>query len=179
MAIDGIELVMAMEEEFDILLPDDDLNKMRTVGDLYELIKPRLQSATFDICLSHHMFNKVRRAMMNIYHLKRIQIKASIKLLDLIPEKDLKEGWPYLQLFEDLKIPELKFKKLFSGWSKDTTIADLVRMLMVTSGEDYLVMPGTDDDIWIRYVKVIQKQLNIPIVEIRSNARFAKDLGVN
>lgn len=179
MGLDGVELIMAMEEEFDILLPDDELNQVRTVDDLYKLIKARHHGITTEICLSHHMFNKVRRALMNNFQLKRGQIKASIKLLDLVPEKDLKEGWPYLQLFEDLKIPELKFKLFFSGWSKDTTIADLVRILVVTNGEDFRVMKGSDDDIWIRYVKVIQNQLNVPIGEIRLNARFAEDLGVD
>jgi len=179
MGLDGIELIMAMEEEFDILLPDDELNKVRTVDDLYKLIKARRQGITTEICLSHHMFNKVRRALMNNYQLKRSQIKGGIRLLDLVPEKDLKDGWPYLHLFEDLKIPELKFKLLFSNWSKDTTIADLVRMLIVTNSEDFRVMQESDDDIWIRYVKVIQKQLNVPVIEIRLNARFAEDLGVD
>ncbi len=179
MGLDGVELIMAMEEEFDIEFIDDELASIFTVGEFFELIKRRLHGTTPGGCLSHHMFNKIRRALVNNYKLKRSQIKLNKRILDIVPEKDLKEGWPYLQLFEDLKIPELEFKRFCTGWSRDTTIADLVQMLVVTNGDSYRVLLRTDDDIWIRYVKVIQKQLNIPIGEIRVTARFGEDLGVD
>lgn len=40
-SLDLFELVMAMEEEFDIEIPSEELEKMSTVGDVIEYIESR------------------------------------------------------------------------------------------------------------------------------------------
>ena len=41
-SLDTVELVMAFEEKFDIEIPDEDAEKMRTVGDAVEYLKGKL-----------------------------------------------------------------------------------------------------------------------------------------
>jgi len=41
-SLDIVELVMAMEEEFDIEIPDDDAEKLQTIGDALSYIKERV-----------------------------------------------------------------------------------------------------------------------------------------
>jgi acyl carrier protein len=41
-SLDTVELVMAFEEKFDIEIPDEDAEKMRTVGDSIEYLKSKL-----------------------------------------------------------------------------------------------------------------------------------------
>ena len=41
-SLDTVELVMAFEEKFDIEIPDEDAEKMRTVGDATEYLKSKL-----------------------------------------------------------------------------------------------------------------------------------------
>ena len=41
-SLDTVELVMAFEEKFDIEIPDEDAEKMRTVGDANEYLKSKL-----------------------------------------------------------------------------------------------------------------------------------------
>jgi len=41
-SLDIVELVMAFEEEFDLEIPDEDAEKIRTVGDAVEYIKSKL-----------------------------------------------------------------------------------------------------------------------------------------
>ena len=43
-ALDIVELVMAMEEEFDIEIPDDDAEKIQTIGDAVTYVKDRLEA---------------------------------------------------------------------------------------------------------------------------------------
>ncbi len=43
-SLDIVELVMAMEEEFDIEIPDDDAEKIQTIGDAFSYVKERLGS---------------------------------------------------------------------------------------------------------------------------------------
>jgi len=41
-SLDVVELVMAIEEKFDIEVPDEDAEKIRTVGDAVNYIKEKL-----------------------------------------------------------------------------------------------------------------------------------------
>ena len=41
-ALDIVELVMSMEEEFDVEIPDDDVERLRTIGDAIVYLKERL-----------------------------------------------------------------------------------------------------------------------------------------
>ncbi len=40
-SLDIVELVMAIEEKFDIEIPDDDAEKMQTIGDAFSYIRER------------------------------------------------------------------------------------------------------------------------------------------
>ncbi len=40
-SLDIVELVMAMEEEFDIEIPDEDAEKLRTVGDVSSYLEKK------------------------------------------------------------------------------------------------------------------------------------------
>jgi acyl carrier protein len=41
-SLDIVELVMAMEEEFDIEIPEEDAERMKTIGSAVEYLKERL-----------------------------------------------------------------------------------------------------------------------------------------
>lgn len=41
-SLDLVELVMALEEEFDITVPEEELEGIRTVGQAYELVTSKL-----------------------------------------------------------------------------------------------------------------------------------------
>ena len=43
-SLDIVEFVMAMEETFDIEIPDDDAEKIQTIGDAFSYVKERLGS---------------------------------------------------------------------------------------------------------------------------------------
>jgi acyl carrier protein len=43
-SLDIVELVMSMEEEFDVEIPDDDVEKLRTIGDAVGYLKERLEA---------------------------------------------------------------------------------------------------------------------------------------
>jgi len=44
-SLDVIELVMAFEESFDLHVPDEDVERMRTVGDIERYLEKRIESA--------------------------------------------------------------------------------------------------------------------------------------
>ena len=44
-SLDIVELVMAMEEAFDVEIPDDDAEKIQTIGDAVSYLKEKLAAA--------------------------------------------------------------------------------------------------------------------------------------
>jgi acyl carrier protein len=44
-SLDIVELVMAMEEEFDVEIPDDDAEKIQTIGDAISYLKEKMAEA--------------------------------------------------------------------------------------------------------------------------------------
>ena len=42
-SLDIVELVMAMEEEFDVEIPDDDVEKIQTIGAAIDYLKAKLE----------------------------------------------------------------------------------------------------------------------------------------
>ena len=44
-SLDTVELVMAFEEEFDVEIPDEDAEKMRTVGEAIAYLKSKAQKS--------------------------------------------------------------------------------------------------------------------------------------
>ena len=57
MGLDTVELVLRVEETFDVILPDDECGNVKTVGDLYRLIlgKLSLSYEGSDIAESSHV----------------------------------------------------------------------------------------------------------------------------
>lgn len=43
-SLDIVELVMSLEEEFDIEIPDEDAEKIQTIGDAIEYVKEKAKS---------------------------------------------------------------------------------------------------------------------------------------
>jgi acyl carrier protein len=43
-SLDLVELVMAMEDTFDVEIPDDDAAKLQTIGDAISYLKKRLEN---------------------------------------------------------------------------------------------------------------------------------------
>jgi len=43
-SLDIVELVMAMEEEFDVEIPDEDAEKIQTIGDAVAYLKEKLEA---------------------------------------------------------------------------------------------------------------------------------------
>jgi len=182
MGLDSVELVMAIEEEFGIEIPNEDAEQITTVGQMYDFLRKTLHSTPPAHCMTQRMFYRVRRAIIENYGVPKQSITLDTKLKDLVPEQHLKNKWPYLDLFA-----ELDFPKLDRNWwpvarrtSTDVlTLRELLTAMTTLNAEKLLVEPGSDEEIWVRLTKVIQRQLNVELREIQPDASFTRDLGVD
>ena len=180
MGLDSVELVLAIEEEFGIDIPDRDAEKMRTVGDMYEWLKIRLSTADPQACLTQKVFHKLRRALVENYSLDRSKISPDTCLSELIPPSAVEEGWPFLQLFIDLNTPPFNFANEFLGYrltDKTLTMREFVHALIKLNDEKFASEYASDSEIWNRLQNVFHRQLNVRPDQIVLGASITKDLG--
>ena len=93
MGLDGVELVMAVEEEFKIAISYADAAQAVTVGKLVDLVDARLRHSAADPCPSQHGFYTVRQHLMRVAGLKRSDIKPENRLADLIGHRNRRVVW--------------------------------------------------------------------------------------
>ncbi len=90
MGMDGVEIVMAVEDAFDIRIEDLEAEKLLTPLQLIELVQAKVANVETEICLSHRAFNLLRRYFTINRALPRKQFKPSAQLSALIPQKQRK-----------------------------------------------------------------------------------------
>lgn len=113
MGLDGIELLMAVEEEFKIAIPYGDAAECGTVGKLVDLVYSRLQKSREDPCASQHGFYVIRNRLMKVLGVARAQIKPDTNLKDLIGGENQKKRWRLLGTVVDTRplLPDLERPK--------------------------------------------------------------------
>jgi acyl carrier protein len=93
MGLDGVELVMAVEDEFQIAISDSEANECSTVRKLVELVHSRLRQSSTDLCPSQRSFYLARQKLISILHTPRKKIKPETELSEIIPKKNRKKLW--------------------------------------------------------------------------------------
>lgn len=107
MGLDGVELVMEVEETFGFSIPDEDAEVLDTVGKLYDYILAHRLQGREQGCLSSVAFYKVRRALMSVCGIARRDVQLSLDLSTVIPRRR-RRVWSDLQTTLELRLPELK-----------------------------------------------------------------------
>jgi acyl carrier protein len=100
MGLDVIEMIMEVEETFDITIPDEEAERIRTVGDLFHVVlgripldeKPPGQSGPV-VCLTSRVFYRVRRILVDGLEVDRRRIRPATAVEELIPESDRRRWW--------------------------------------------------------------------------------------
>lgn len=182
MGLDSVELVMAIEEEFGLDIPDRDAEKMFTVGDVYNWLKIRIASADPVACLTQRVFYKLRRALIENYRLERHAIAPDTRLTDLLPLNVIEDGWPFLQMFIDLKTPPFKVANEFLGFrltDQSLTMRELVESLIMINGRNMAPQRDSEEEIWNRLVRVFVRQANVRPEEVVPSASITRDLGID
>lgn len=179
--LDGVELLMAIEEEFGLEIPDNVAEQLHTVGETYEYLLMRLNSTPASECLSQRIFYKLRRALINNFQVKRSSIEPDTKLSEILSLEELENGWPYLPLFIEMNTPDFKRANEFMGFKLNDdmlTVRQLVQALISLNWDSFSKELNTDQEIWRRLVEVVVRQTSVNPSAVVPSAKFASDLGV-
>lgn len=86
MGLDGVELVMAVEEAFDIQIEDAAAAKLLTPRLLTDYVLSQVTTATATVCLTQRAFNLLRKSLIHKCGFKRSQIAPEVSLPRLLPK---------------------------------------------------------------------------------------------
>ena len=191
MGLDTVELVMRIEEEFSIELPDAELESVRTVDDLYKLILRRLD--TQPSCLSSKAFYHVRRSLVECLNLPRRAIRPSTPLDSLLPRTSLVQHWQEIADHSGLILPPLKRRRRWidsylgpfapSPYTIETA-GDLANMVLTMNYSEFAASAEigskpTTEDVWRKVVDICCDQLGLAAEDVVPSATIADDLGVD
>lgn len=97
MGLDGVEMIMALEEEFGIDFSDSESERLRTPRDVIEAICLRLRLSEKPLCHSQQAFHRLRRGLMEVLGVKRQDIRPETHLMELAPGPDCRPWWNRLR----------------------------------------------------------------------------------
>jgi acyl carrier protein len=191
MGLDSVEIVLRIEDEFSISLPDDELSSVRTVGELYELVLSKLD--TTPACLSSKAFYRTRQALVECLGLPRQSIRPSTPLDSLLPRTSLVQKWQEIADRTGLALPPLRRPRrwtetiLGSRGKSDSNIqtaGDLAKIVLTMNFDEFESSPGeleppSKENVWKRIVDVICDQMALESDEVVPEARIVEDLGVS
>lgn len=107
MGLDMVEMVMEIEDEFSVRVPDARLAEIRTVGDLCSLVASLLQQDGRPICRNVPAFCTIRRGFQEL-GLQREQIRTTTPLNSLLQMDSRREFWARLSAATGYQLPELE-----------------------------------------------------------------------
>lgn len=105
MGLETVEIVMEIEERFDVKLSDSECSRVRTVGDLAMLVIGRIPRLN-DTCPTSRSFYRIRRLLMEQSGVERKGIRPTTRLCALFPV-NFREHWQTLTALEPA-IPSLQ-----------------------------------------------------------------------
>lgn len=145
MGLDGVELVMAVEEKFGIEIADAEAQYIRTPRLFFDLVEKKVRTVPSDTCLTQRAFYLLRRAFRRQFNIARSQFRPGTKLESLIPPNDRQQRWQELKgELGAITWPKLRYPRsvqaaifaslLAAGWAAYIWAGpgDLQRTIIVT-----------------------------------------------
>ncbi|HEY9715094.1 MAG TPA: hypothetical protein V6C72_16610 [Chroococcales cyanobacterium] len=179
MNLDTVELVMAIEEAFGLELHAEDLEKVYTVGQMFELVCAQLQTTQPIECLSQRMFYKIRQGLIDSYCVAREQVVVDVPLQSIVPRGEFKGSWPYLRMFKTIRFPRLEESWWPISANLDpsaVTIRSLIGRILLLHKERLILDPQSREEAWETLCNVIVQHACVSRSQITPNASFTKDL---
>jgi hypothetical protein len=99
-------VIQRLEEEFGVMLPDDELASVQTAGQLYRLIQ--LELTTQPMLSPASAFHRLRRALQASPRTSHTLIRPSTQLVELMPRPNRAHDWQLLASSTNLTLAPLR-----------------------------------------------------------------------
>jgi hypothetical protein len=107
MGLDYVELLLTVEEVFQIHFEESEIHRVETFDDLNQLVFSKLQRQSSGACLTSVAFYRTRRALVDSLGIERRQVRTWTPLELFLPRRQRRENWRNIQTRLELKLPDL------------------------------------------------------------------------
>ena len=97
MGLDSVELVMAVEEEFDMTINNADAARCRTPADVIALVARLVSPTGRTRCRSQVAFHRLRRSLGTVLGIPRNTVKLDAPIEHCIPRTGRRQAWDQLR----------------------------------------------------------------------------------
>ncbi len=111
MGLDTVELVMDVEDHFGILLREEESQKIRTIGDLADVILLRILASSTKTCPTIRVFYETRSLIRESLNSPKLRMRPSTKLIDLIPPSKRRHCWSSIRCMQPWRFPGLQMNR--------------------------------------------------------------------
>lgn len=113
MGLDGVEIVMEVEERFGISIADDEASKAETVGQLASLVTSKLPPADTVACHTARVFYRLRRDLIGRIGVARADVRPEAETLTLLRRgtTDTRTAWRATEAAVGLQLPPLELPR--------------------------------------------------------------------
>lgn len=176
MGMENVELMMSVEERFDLEIADEDAERFVTVGDLYEFLSRTLSDATPRSCETQRAFYHVRKALMRTAEVPRWYVRPARRLDDLLSAFPAKRKLALRRLQNEIGV------RINADPGEVVTVAAVVRLATAQSKKtrkyaSEIPLEGWNRvTIWQALHELIVKELSVKPEQVIPGARFNKDL---
>lgn len=136
MGLDGVELLMAVEERFGIEITDEEAQDILTNRMLYECVGRKIRSVPSDICLTQRAFYLLRRSFRADFSVPRRAFQPTVSLEGLVPRRNRKLHWERLKEHIGARVwPKLKLPRPIA-WLIGAVVIGVGGFAFFWSGDD-------------------------------------------
>lgn len=184
MGLDGVELVMKVEDEFGISIDEADAEKIQTVGSLYVYVCNRVQSQTnvATRCVSRDTFVRTRKAFATLPSFKASRFRPRAKLADCVSLDELADAHDRLANALQLEVPRhysYSWRRFFdrSVFARGGTVRQWIGGVHQMNG---LPMRGvwSDAGVWRQLQRILSEQFAVPLESVTPEKHLLRDFGM-
>ena len=107
MGLEFLHVIMSVEDEFGVEIPEEDAQQFNTVGDLYDYLVTRVGDRRSERCLSSAAFYRLRRALCVATGAERSAIRPDAVMDHVVPRKRRRAVWRAVRREIGLRLPPL------------------------------------------------------------------------
>lgn len=108
MGLDSVELLLEVENAFKIRIPDEEAEKIITVGDFHDAVWRHLEGRHIDKCHTQSLFYALRTSLSQTYGWHPAKLKLSDPPNELFPLTDRRQAYRAFEKQLDLQLPALE-----------------------------------------------------------------------
>lgn len=107
MGLDAVEILMEIEEEFDITIGDEEIPHFRTMGSVHDYLLRKCGVRIRPDCPTRSAFYRLRRAVAEVCDVEPRSLRPDSEVLPLVGRWHRERTWRRIERGLGLKLPEL------------------------------------------------------------------------